>query len=117
MRKLSASASRRNRGSQVQFQALESRLMFCGYHDALNQMMGTFPAVHITGTGGGGGATPATVTVPLLNSLPGASATIYLDFDGEAGSTWGSYNVSSTPAYSGTAESMTEIWTRVAEKF
>src|SRR6266576_4494615 len=117
MRKSLASSSRRGRSNCVQFQALESRLLFCGYHDALNHMMGTFPAVRTTGGSSPTGGTHASVVVPTLNSKPGAAATIYLDFDGDAATTWGTYNVTSTPAYGGTASDITEIWTRVAEKF
>jgi hypothetical protein len=72
--------------------------------------------------------------VPQLSSKPGAPATLYLDFDGDATTTWFSYNVPATPAYetdndpttfNNTGDNNThteidnihEIWSRVAEKF
>ena len=65
--------------------------------------------------------------VPLLSSNPRASAKLYLDFDGDAGTTWGSFSVSATPAYDtdGNPASFSDaelsninaIWARVAEKY
>ncbi len=56
-------------------------------------------------------------SIPVLSSLPGAKATIYLDFNGEAAQHWGSYNVPATNAYNGSSDDIKEIWTRVAEKY
>jgi fibronectin type 3 domain-containing protein len=65
--------------------------------------------------------------VPALNSKPGAPAKLFIDFDGAAAMTWGSYSVPVSPAYdtdgnpslfSVTEQSqMVEIWKRVSEKF
>lgn len=54
--------------------------------------------------------------VPLLNSLPGAYGTLYLDFDGETvtGSSWG--NITAAPS-SFTNANITTIWTAVSEDF
>jgi hypothetical protein len=54
--------------------------------------------------------------VPVLESLPGAVAVVYLDFDGEAGSHegWGDF-VAEAPAL--TASEIRGIWARVAEDF
>lgn len=67
------------------------------------------------------------LTVPALSSLPGASATIYLDFDGHYEGTWGSYSNITSPAYdtdgNASAFSDTElaniekIWRYVSEDF
>jgi hypothetical protein len=76
-------------------------------------------------TAGPSSATP--VGVPQLSSLPGAGATLYLDFDGHVESSWGGYTSVVSAAYdqdgnassftSGEIASMREIWTRVAEDF
>src|SRR4051794_29506236 len=91
----------------VQFQSLESRVLFCAYHDGLGNEFGSFPAVHTnsnqssnhaqTRTAAHGSGT--SLNVPALNSLVGGHATIYLDFDGDSSSSWGSYNPGTTPAY------------------
>lgn len=58
-----------------------------------------------------------TVLAPLLNSLPGAVATLYLDFDGEnvpSTSNWGAINA----APSGFSDpTITTIWTAVSEDY
>jgi hypothetical protein len=115
----------------VEFAALEARMMFCGYHTGANGGVITeLPGI------GGGTSQPnnhnstlhtTNLSVPVLNSLLGAKATLYLDFDGDAARTWGSYNVPTTPAYDidGNASTFSaaeianinEIWQRVAEKF
>lgn len=58
----------------------------------------------------------STMVVPLLNSLPGAYGTIYLDFDGEnvTGSSWGNINA---PAPGFTTANITTIWTAVSEDY
>lgn len=65
--------------------------------------------------------------LPLLSSLPGAAATIFLDFDGHTEASWGSYTNVVTRVYDrdGNASSFSaaeisaiqEIWARVAEDF
>jgi hypothetical protein len=75
--------------------------------------------------------------VPALSSKPGAPVTIYLDFDGDPATTWGTSNVPATPAYdvpvydAGTGTligdpttfsstelaNINEIWKRTSEKF
>ncbi len=37
--------------------------------------------------------------IPVLNSRPGAADKLYLDFDGDTTSTWGTYRPGTTPAY------------------
>ncbi len=57
--------------------------------------------------------------IPVLNSLPRAEATIYLDFDGEVieGQSWeGGARIVAT-AYNLTAAEITDMWRRVAEDF
>lgn len=57
-----------------------------------------------------------TLVAPLLNSLPGAINTLYLDFDGEnvTGSSWGNINAA---ASSFTNANITTIWTAVSEDY
>src|SRR5262245_15905540 len=65
--------------------------------------------------------------VPVLSSNPSATAKLYLDFDGDSGGAWNSFNVSAVPAYGTDSDPTTfsateltniqRIWTRVAEKF
>ncbi|MCO6455657.1 MAG: pre-peptidase C-terminal domain-containing protein [Pirellulaceae bacterium] len=64
---------------------------------------------------------------PALSSLPGAPATLYLDFDGHTQSLWGSFTNAVTPVFDQdnlphlftTQElaAITEVWHRVAEDF
>src|SRR5262249_22697326 len=65
--------------------------------------------------------------VPAYNSLPGAKATLYLDFNGDTTAAWGAYSNIDTPAYDtdGNANSFSaaeltniqQIWARVAERY
>lgn len=67
------------------------------------------------------------LAVPLLNSLPGASVSVYLDFDGNLESSWGAYNNIKTPPFdqdgdlrsfsAAELDAIREIWGRVAEDF
>lgn len=109
--------------STIDFAALEPRVLFCGYHHA------AIPGVYLPPSSSHTGGTRAVgaLDVPVFNSLPGANATIYLDFNGDIARTWGSYSVPSTPAYDSDGDASTfsagelaniyEIWQRVAEKF
>jgi len=66
-------------------------------------------------------------TVPVLSSLPGAQAAIYLDFDGHFEANWGSYGAITSPAYSTDSDlnnfsstelaNIEQIWRHVAEDF
>lgn len=70
---------------------------------------------------------PSGLTVPAYSSLPSASASVYLDFNGHYEPSWGSYGAITSPAYSTDSEvtsfSSTElsniqkIWQYVAEDF
>lgn len=57
--------------------------------------------------------------VPLLNSRPGASGVIYLDFDGEtvSGSSWAGGATIVAPAARMNASQVREAWERVARDF
>jgi hypothetical protein len=69
----------------------------------------------------------AAPSAPVFNSLPGAQASLYLDFNGHFESVWGSYRNISSPAFDtdgnrssfNSAEQaiIREIWQRVAEDF
>ena len=75
----------------------------------------------LAGSGGSG------LDVPPLNSLSGAHAKIYLDFDGDFTPTWHGHAPGQTPAYSIDPDTSSfsaqelsnvhEIWSRVSEKF
>jgi hypothetical protein len=66
-------------------------------------------------------------SIPAYNSYPGASATLYLDFDGDVTPTWGSYHPGTTPAYDTDGDPTTfsqdeldniyQIWSGVSEMF
>lgn len=65
--------------------------------------------------------------VPALNSLPGASKTLYLDFDGHFEATWGAYTNVTSPAFDrdGNPTSLSveelqyiqDVWEIVAEDY
>lgn len=72
-------------------------------------------AMESEGTGGGGsGGEEGAGLVPALNSYPGATAVVYLDFDGElvVGTSWGSSINAQATGYG--ASKITEIWRRVS---
>jgi hypothetical protein len=66
-------------------------------------------------------------SIPALNSLPSATAQLYLDFNGHFEPVWGAYSNITTPAYSVDTDTSTfteaeianieNIWARVAEDF
>ncbi len=64
---------------------------------------------------------PEPTTVPVLNSLPGAVAVVYLDMDGQVvtGTQWLRGQTINARGISGTfsQSQMTEIWRRVAEDY
>ncbi|HSH93932.1 MAG TPA: hypothetical protein VK968_07290, partial [Roseimicrobium sp.] len=79
-------------------------------------------------------AVPVTGGVPALNSNPGASVKLFLDFDGAPAQTWNNFSAAATPAYDRDGDPTTfnntgdsnlhteldniqQIWSRVAEKF
>jgi hypothetical protein len=72
-------------------------------------------------------ATFPLTSVPTLDSLPGATDKIYLDFVGAPAMNWGGYSVPATPAYdidgdpttfsSTELANITQIWSIVAEKY
>jgi hypothetical protein len=69
----------------------------------------------------------ALTAVPVLNSDPGAVATVYLDFHGEPAQAWGGQTVPATPAYdidddpttfnAQELSNITQIWSRVSEAY
>ncbi|HEX8916373.1 MAG TPA: fibronectin type III domain-containing protein, partial [Humisphaera sp.] len=128
-------------------ESLEVRQLLCGYHDVpaalASASLGTTPAVNAdialsgpqqagttstTTTTGTVAAAPVPVSaVPAYDSLPSASKRIYLDFNGASGGSWGSFTVTTTPAYDTDGDATTfsdteqsnirSIWSRVAEKY
>lgn len=101
--------------------------------DALGQEICAFPSLEgdegaDSATGSSGYAVAATANgLPLLASNPGATATIYLDFDGHFEASYGSYSNITTPAFDtdgspttyGAAEAATieGLWRIVAEDY
>src|SRR5262249_32647842 len=83
-----------------------------------------------TQSGSSGSAVAAThplSSIPALSSLPGAKATLYLNFLGDFISTWGSYSNISTPVYDQDGDATTfsdselssiqQIWNYVSEDY
>jgi hypothetical protein len=132
--------SARKIGRAVEIVSLEPRLLMCADGDELPGAhlpddLGTYPAIteQATVTASTAGATSGAVagaslaSVPALDSRAGAYAKLYLDFNGDTTSTWGSYSPGTTPAYdtdgdptsfsSAELTSMHQIFDRVAEKY
>lgn len=74
-----------------------------------------------------GGAVSPLSSIPALHSNLGASASLFLDFDGHFEPVWGSYTNVTTPAYDFDGDALTfsdaelaniqSVWERVAEDF
>ncbi|HLQ46015.1 MAG TPA: fibronectin type III domain-containing protein, partial [Planctomycetaceae bacterium] len=100
--------------------------------------LGTFPTVEAhqpvligatttSGTITAVGATSPLSSIPVLNSLPGAAASLYLDFDGDSEASWGSYSNIVQPAFDQDGDPTTfsdsevtaiqNIWKYVAEDY
>ena len=73
------------------------------------------------------GALSPLSAIPVLNSLAGAAASLYLDFNGHFDAVWGSYSNITTPAFdqdgdattfsSGELSTIQQIWQYVAEDY
>src|SRR5262245_34586357 len=100
----STGKNRRPRTFRPAFESLECRLAPCvgalpGLHDSDgsvdNPEIGTFAPI-TQGTPPTGSTTsspvmaPTDLPVPAYSSLPGAKATLYLDFNGDFTASWGS---------------------------
>jgi len=115
--------------------ALETRLLYC-VDGGLGTDFGTYPMImgpsllmsgSTTSTGTVAGAVGVSGGVPALSSNPSATAKLYIDFNGAAAQSWGSFSVPATPAYDQDGDATTfsdaelasikEIWARVAEKY
>jgi hypothetical protein len=98
--------------------------------------LGTFPAIEAPVGAGTTGTTTTTSTptglaplssIPVLNSLLGASASLYLDFDGHFEPQWGGYSNVTSPAFDQDGDATTfsvaelgaidQIWQFVAEDY
>ncbi len=144
LRTKSASKKGTARRLPLKVEALEARLVPCAdelgvghvhAHDGhAGPELDALPAVldpqPVTSTGAESTTTAAAVAglpLPVLNSLPGAAATLYLDFDGDYVSSWLGYSNISTPAFdtdgnpgafSATEiDTITHIWQIAAENF
>lgn len=107
---------------------LEPRQLMCVEHMVNGLLMESSPFLPTKPSGFTVAASgPSSPTVPALASRPGATAKLYLDFDGGASMTWGSFSVPATPKYdtdnntadfsAGELASIQNIFNRVAEKF
>jgi hypothetical protein len=113
---------------------LEARLMYCA-DDGLDDDFGTYPGIDgpslvmgsTSTTTGAVGSVGVAGGVPGYSSNPGATVKLYIDFNGAAATSWGSYSVPTTPAYDQDGDASTfsdaelasikEIWARVSEKY
>lgn len=130
--------TRRNVRLAQGWEALEDRRLLAGMDpsflpEELSELVRTSPAVVGSESYDGGSAfDPRDAELPLLSSKPGATRTIFLDFDGHVvtGTPWNSYNNGlpiHAPAYSADgnifafsisdAANITQIYRRVAEDF
>jgi hypothetical protein len=103
---------------------------------AAEHNLGTFPAMEVPLGAGTTGAMTTTSSatglvslggIPALNSLPGAAASLYLDFDGHSDPQWGGYGSVTNPAFDQDGDATTfsaaelgtisQIWSAVAEDY
>ena len=85
------------------------------------------PAETTGGTGSTVVGAASAASIPVLNSYPSATATVYLDFDGHSEASWGGYSNIVTPAFDQDGDpttfstnelaAMEQIWRQVAEDF
>lgn len=105
--------------------------------DGLGLEMGTFPMIDahrrvLVTAGSTSGTTTVSASspltsIPVLNSLPGAAVSLYLDFDGHFESSWGSYRNITQPAFDQDGDATTfsdaelvtiqNIWRYIAEDY
>ncbi|SFJ39538.1 beta strand repeat-containing protein [Planctomicrobium piriforme] len=88
-------------------------------NEADNTFATTFEGISSTGQ--------SNHSIPQLSTDPGAAQTLYLDFDGNFESSWGTYSNVTTPAFTWDSDVATlnpyevelikQIWARVAEDF
>src|SRR2546430_1986543 len=88
------------------FMALEARRLMCADHALLPSGaddLGTYPAIYADAATNTAASVSLALSplssVPSLSSRSGATAKLYLDFDGDTTATWGSYSPGATPAY------------------
>lgn len=139
------SVRNRNRLSRpLLIEILELRALMCadghGHAPSLGEAhleLGSFPALEtfplivsgasVLSAPSLSGASYTTSAIPALNSLAGAAATLFLDFDGHYDAWWGGYSNVHTPAFDQDGDASTfseqelasirEIWEHVAEDF
>jgi len=113
--------------TRVEISELESRLLYCAgmNHEDSQPLPRSAMGPNIS-SGVILAGSPLS-SLPSLSSDPGAAATLYLDFTGEAAQNWGGYNVTTTPAYdqdgdattfsAGELANIQVIWARVSEAY
>ena len=124
--------SQRRRTLQKFFlEALEPRRLFHAGHLHAAGDLAYYPAATEApdeiGSAAAAAATHPLSDLPVLNSLPGAAASLYLDFDGYSISQWGSYSNANTPVFDVDGDATTfsdselstmqAIWRQVAEDY
>lgn len=148
MRRLSLRSSATGQGSQKlklrpQVERLEIRNLLTAFYGSTSRAgflstglcscpictgMGLSSALSTQPTSADSEGPEAALTgIPQLSSNSSATAKLYLDFDGDFQSTWGSYSNVTTPAYdtdgdatsfsAGELSAMQDIWARVAEDY
>src|SRR5207248_5390934 len=135
---------RETRKFQLEVESLEARVVPCGDelgtgnlladHDGCVDGADFYPAVLTPQPTGSVSSTGSTTTaaatggaIPVLNSLAGAPATLFLNFNGDSVSSWLGYNNISIPAFDTDGDgaplsqteinTITQIWQVVAEKY
>jgi len=124
--------------SRLKLESLESRLLMHAGHDEDDHAAEVAALqAEIAALGASAPASASTEiasgtkyglsSIPALNSLPGAKATIYLDFDGHTEARWGTTSNIVTPAYDRDGDpttftdaelaSIRQIWEYVAEDY
>lgn len=113
--------------SRLQVSRLEAREVPAGIVGEAAQLATSSPVVRSAiGPVSAVGSNPLS-SIPALSSLPGAAATLYIDFDGHTEPVWGSYSNVQVPAYDQDGNTSTfsntelanirKIWEYVAEDF
>lgn len=112
-------------GSEDDYSAWQSHGGVCSCPVCTGVGLDQIPVIEASG--GGPGATNPLSSLPQLHSNAGAPAKLFLDFNGNFVSTWGSWSNATTPVYdqdgdastfsNGELASIYEIWARVAEDY
>src|SRR5262245_31384917 len=127
--------SRKGGATRLEVESVEHRLFLCADHAlgglAGEPAIGTFPAVASDSSGTAAAADSGTKhsldSVPVLNRLPGAAVSLYLDFNGDFTADSGGQNNITTPPLDQDGDATTfadaelsaieQIWRYVADDY